>query len=92
MNLIWKTAQKHITRGCPNAYRPRQNKENSELWITYAQLYDADPFGEEAIQTGKLLAAMTEARQKVATCSQALESTDVSQQWKSLEIHAQTGQ
>ena len=52
VNLVLKTARKHIPRGCRMSYIPGLTPDASKLLDEYQRLYEEDPFSEDTIQAG----------------------------------------
>ena len=52
---VWKTAKKHIPRGCRKSYIPCLSNEGKQLYEDYKKAYETDPFAETTIQLGESL-------------------------------------
>ena len=63
VDIIWKSARKHIPRGCRCLYIPGLEDRSAELLSTYESLYTKDPFSEKTILAGEeLMQAIAESR------------------------------
>ena len=52
---VWKSAKKHIPRGCRTEYIPCLTDQGKILYNDYKKAYESDPFAEETIQLGEAL-------------------------------------
>ena len=56
-DLVWKTAKKHIPRGCRKNHIPCLTSDNKDLYSQYIAAYNDDPFSESTIALGETLTA-----------------------------------
>ena len=81
VELVKKTARRHIPRGCRVQYIPGLSKESSDLYEEYVTMFNEDPFAETTTQAGKqVMESISQERRK--TWQALIESTDMSKNSK----------